>query len=196
MLKPGFHQLPAGHIAEVITFLEMLERPALRPEAALDLTLERVETPDLEWYRRIFRVVGGDYLWFGRLELADADLAQVLHDPMVHVYALRSGTQEAGLLELDFRQEGECELAYFGMAPEFVGGGAGRWLMNRTIDLAWDAGIHRLSVHTCTLDHPAALAFYQRSGFRPYAREVETAEDPRLRGLLPESAAPQVPIIR
>lgn len=196
MLTDGFHKVPAGHTAAVITFLEMHARPEARPEAALDLELERVERPTAAWYRDLFRKVGGDYLWFGRLELDDDALEAILRDPDAHVYVVRDGARDVGLLELDFRQGGDCELAYFGLAQDYVGGGAGRWLMNRAIALAWDAGIVRFHVHTCTLDHPGALAFYQRSGFVPYAREVEIAEDPRLRGLLPEQAAPQVPIIR
>jgi hypothetical protein len=50
-------------------------------------------------------------------------------------------------------------------------------------------------VHTCTLDHPAALGFYRRHGFTPYRRSLETFPDPRLLGLLPADAAPQVPCL-
>jgi hypothetical protein len=50
-------------------------------------------------------------------------------------------------------------------------------------------------VHTCTLDHPDALAFYLRSGFHAYARRVEVADDPRLTGLIPRAVAAHVPII-
>jgi hypothetical protein len=35
-----------------------------------------------------------------------------------------------------------------------------------------------------------------KCGFRPYKRAIEVADDPRLRGILPEDAAPQIPIIR
>ncbi|MDQ2088664.1 GNAT family N-acetyltransferase [Marimonas arenosa] len=196
MLDAGFHRVPKGHIAAVVTHLEMRARPAPRPEAKVSLALERVERPDPDWYRRLFRTVGADYLWFGRLEMTDADLAAILADPKVEVYAVRDGSEEAGLLELDFRTPTECELAYFGLAPGYVGGGSGRWLMNRAIRRAWRDGVDRVWVHTCSLDHPAALEFYLRSGFTPFAREIEIAEDPRLRGLLPENAAPQVPLLR
>ena len=67
--------------------------------------------------------------------------------------------------------------------------------MERALDLAWAAPIDRFHVHTCSLDSPAALAFYIRSGFTPYARQVEVADDPRLTGALPRDAAPQVPIL-
>jgi hypothetical protein len=35
-----------------------------------------------------------------------------------------------------------------------------------------------------------------RSGFTPYARSMEIADDPRLTGLLRRTAAPHVPIVK
>jgi hypothetical protein len=67
--------------------------------------------------------------------------------------------------------------------------------MNRAIERAWSKPISRLWVHTCTLDHPDALAFYLRSGFRAYARRVEVADDPRLLNLAPRTVAAHIPII-
>ena len=61
---------------------------------------------------------------------------------------------------------------------------------------SWVAATVRVWLHTCNLDSPAALGFYIKCGFRPYKRAIEVADDPRLRGILPEDAAPQIPIIR
>ncbi|MBU2982386.1 GNAT family N-acetyltransferase [Lentibacter algarum] len=195
MLECGYHDVPAGHTASVVTYLEMHARPAARPEADLALTLERISAPSVNWYRALFRSVGADYLWFGRLTQPEAELHAQINDSDVHVYALKNGSEEVGLLELDFRQQNTCELAYFGLTGSLVGGGAGRWLMNRAISLAWAEDITRLHVHTCTLDHPKALAFYIRSGFTPYKRQIEIEQDPRSIGLLPKTAAPQIPIL-
>ena len=195
MLEDGLHGVPAGHTASVVTHLEMKTEPDQRVEAKLDLDLVQVPAPDPEWYLGLFRKVGAPWLWFGRLTMQDTDIAELLHDPKVHVHVLRDGNEDVGLLELDFRQEGECELAYFGLTSGMVGSGAGRWLMNRAIRLAWAENIKRFHVHTCTLDHPAALDFYRRSGFTPYKREIEIAPDPRLAGLLPRDTAPHVPLI-
>ncbi len=139
--------------------------------------------------------MGADWLWSSRLALSDAVLSAILSAHGVAVYALVLDGREEGLLELDFREPGECELAFFGVSPALVGRGAGRWLMNQAIALAWSRPIRRFWVHTCTLDAPAALPFYVRSGFVPYARRVEVYDDPRLSGVLPSTAAPQVPVI-
>jgi hypothetical protein len=67
--------------------------------------------------------------------------------------------------------------------------------MNRAIEQAWAHPIRRFWVHTCTLDHAGALAFYVRSGFVPYRRQIEIADDPRILGEAPRTAAPHVPIL-
>jgi GNAT superfamily N-acetyltransferase len=83
----------------------------------------------------------------------------------------------------------------FGVTPKLVGTGAGRWLMSRALDIAWSRPVERVWLHTCTFDHPAALAFYQRSGFRAFRRQVEVADDPRLDGTVPRDVARHVPVI-
>jgi GNAT superfamily N-acetyltransferase len=103
--------------------------------------------------------------------------------------------RDEGLLELDFREAGQCELVYFGVTASLIGTGAARFLMNRALELAWSRDLSRVWVHSCTFDHPSAVAFYQRSGFRPFRRQVEIADDPRLDGTAPRTAARHVPII-
>ena len=102
---------------------------------------------------------------------------------------------EVGMLELDFREQGECELSFVGLIPELSGQGHGRWLLGEAVRRAWRNGVERVHVHTCTLDHPAALAAYRRAGFVPYRRAIERFPDPRLLGILPRDCAPQVPLI-
>jgi GNAT superfamily N-acetyltransferase len=195
MLNAGYHAIPPGMIATVVTSLEMLEHPTLRPEAPdLNWRLERLE-PDPAEYRRLYRAVGEDWLWFSRLLLTDAELAAIIGSADVEVYKLTDGGDGTGLFELDFRAKDECELAFFGVSRTLIGGPAGRWLMNRAIERAWSRPIRRFWTHTCTLDHPSALDFYRRSGFRPFRRQVEIAEDPRLSGLARTDAAARVPLL-
>jgi GNAT superfamily N-acetyltransferase len=195
-LPDGYSDVPAGKIVSVDTCLEMLENPGARAErAAAPWKLRRVPHPEAGWYRELFARVGTEWLWFSRLAMPVMQLESIIRHPDVEVYALEVAGRDEGLLELDFREPGQCELAFFGLGSALLGQGAGRWLMNRAIEGAWARPIRRLWVHTCTNDHPAALAFYLRSGFSIYARQVEVADDPRLSGLAPRSAAPHVPIV-
>lgn len=196
VLGDGIYDVPPGKLVECITHLEMSAPVALRPEpAGRAFELRRMERADPTWYRELFLRVGADWLWTSRLQLDDTKLLATIADPAVQVRALRLNGRDEGLLELDFRVPGECEIAFFGLTPRLVGQGAGRWLMNRTLEIAWSTPIGRLWVHTCSFDHPGALAFYRRSGFRPFRRQVEISDDPRLIGLLPKSAAPHIPIV-
>jgi GNAT superfamily N-acetyltransferase len=197
-LPLGYSQVPPGHLATMVTCLEMTTAPALAPGTGLGpaWSLVPLDRQDLAAYRELFRKVGADWLWDARLVMADDALAAILADPQVLSFALCQGAERLGMLELDFRQAGQGELAYFGLAAEAIGKGLGRSLMNEALAIAWARPISRFWVHTCSFDHPSALAFYIRSGFRPYATMVELMTDPRLEGRLPINAAPHVPLIQ
>lgn len=194
-MKDGYNDVPPGKMANVVTCLEMLKTPQFRTEReAGPLKIARWERPPLDEYRALFRRVGAPYLWFSRLELDDDALAQIIYDSDCEIYVARAGADVVGWFELDFQPD-ECELRFFGLVAEAIGTGAGRWLMNRVLERAWARPIRRFWLHTCNLDHPGAMNFYRRSGFAPFKREIEIHDDPRLNGLLPRDAAPDVPIL-
>jgi len=195
ILPDGYSDVPAGKIAAVVTHLEMLQPPPPSDDHEGAWLLRKVEAPPLDWFRDLYRRIGEEWLWFSRVRMADAELAGIIHAPLVDIYALVQDGCDEGLLELDFRTPGQCELAFFGVTAKLIGSGAGGWLMNRALELAWSRPISRLWVHTCTFDHPAALSFYRRSGFRAFRRQIEIADDPRLDGTAPRYVAKHVPIV-
>lgn len=196
-LVDGYTDVPAGKVAFIATSLEMKAAPPPRQvRADPRLAIRRVTSPDLAWYRDLFKRVGSDWLWYSRLKLDDEALKAIIQHRDVAIFALAADGRDEGLLELDFRARPDCELAFFGVTARLIGQGAGRMLMEQAITAAWQAPIDRLWVHTCTGDHPAALDFYIRSGFVPYKRQLEMADDPRLKGLLPETSGAHIPIIR
>ena len=191
----SYEPVADGELAAVVTYLQMFDPPAESPPSS-PLKLKRIERPDLQHYRRLFRLVGEPWLWFSRLVMEDAALSAIIQHPAVELFAVvdESGA-DVGMLELDFREPGECELAFVGLVPELSGKGHGRWLLAEAVRRAWRDGVKRVHVHTCSLDHPAALAAYRRAGFIPYRRAVERFPDPRLIGILPPESAPQIPVV-
>lgn len=187
--------LPDDELATIVTYLEMTARPALEVPPS-SLCLRRVPDPSAESYRALFRLIGAPWLWFSRLTLDDDRLLAIIGDPAVELFVvLDSNAREVGMLELDFRKSGSCELAFVGLVTGLAGLGHGRWLLAEALDRAWRDGITRVHVHTCTLDHPAALAAYRRAGFVAIRRAIERFPDPRLTGVLPPDSAPQVPLL-
>ena len=191
----SYEAVEDGQLAAVVTYLEMM-RPAEQPVPPSPLSLRRVEVPQPAHYRELFRLIGAPWLWFSRLVMDEAHLATIIQHPKVEVDAvLDESGREVGMLELDFREPHECELAFIGLVPELAGKGHGRWLLAEAVRRAWREGVDRVHVHTCSLDHPAALAAYRRAGFTPFKRAIERFPDPRLVGILPLDAAPQVPLL-
>jgi GNAT superfamily N-acetyltransferase len=187
----------AGHLPTIVTYLEMRNAPPPRPLARSVLRMERWAAPvDPQRYLRLFRSIGDPWLWHGRLGMTDAELSRILDAPTTHVHvATRRDGIAVGLVEIDFATTAEAEIVYFGLAPEMTGHGNGGWLMAHALRLAWAPGIGRVWLHTCDLDHPAALGFYRRQGFTPYTRAIEICPDPRLNGLYPRDASGHVPLL-
>ena len=191
----SYEPLPDSELAAVVTYLEMHNAPAVEVPAS-PLRLRRIERPDLASYRELFRLVGAPWLWFSRLIMSDEKLAEIIHDENVELFAVEDQSgRDAGMLELDFREPGQCELAFIGLVPELSGKGHGRWLLAEAVNRAWGGGVSRVHVHTCSLDHPAALPAYRRAGFTPYRRAIERFPDPRRLGILAADCAPQVPLL-
>jgi GNAT superfamily N-acetyltransferase len=188
----GLTELPTGHVGAVVTYLEMTERPKPRPFPGSPLRMVRWATVDPAKYKLLFERVGGRWLWYSRLAMDDATLLGQAGE--FHAVIDRSGI-EVGMLELDFSGEGQCLIRFLGLVPELAARGHGTWLFAQTLALAWRPGIGRVHVNTCSLDHPAALPSYLKAGFTAYKRAFESFPDPRLTGLLPESVAPQLPLI-
>lgn len=184
--------LPPGHVGAVVTYLEMTEKPAPRPAPTSALRLQPWLDPDPAPYRALFARVGARWLWYSRLAMDDARLRAEMAE--VHAVVDPAGAQ-VGLLELDFRKPPDCLIRFLGLVPELAGKGHGGWLMAQCLALAWRPGVERVKVNTCSLDHPAALPAYLRAGFAAVGRAFESFPDPRLAGLLPPDAAPQVPLV-
>lgn len=196
MLTDGLHHIPKGKISLAITNLEMRAACPQRPVPTPDGVALQSMAFDPDSYRDLFRRVGTEWLWYSRLTMSDDALAAHFADPGIHLFTLVKEGQAEAMLELDFRIPKECELAFFGLTAPLIGSGAGRYLMNEAIRLAWAQPIERFHLHTCNYDSPGALAFYLRSGFVACGREIEIDDDPRVTGALPETAAPHVPLIR
>jgi GNAT superfamily N-acetyltransferase len=100
--------------------------------------------------------------------MQDEELLAIIHHDLVDVLVLTAVDEPLGYAELDRRQAGEIELACFGLFPSATGQGLGKYLLNRAMRAAWAHSPQRVWVHTCDLDHPAALPNYLKAGFEVY----------------------------
>lgn len=184
---PGAREDAVTMLEDVVTYLEMLARPAGRRfPAPLDkLALMRAENCTVSFYRYLYNTVGAPWLWFERRLLDDAALAAQIARPGIEIFVVYVRGVPAGFFELDAAAPRETKLCYFGLVPDFIGRRLGPWLLQAAIDQAWSRPLERLWLHTSTFDHPKALSTYQQAGFVVYARRQVSFEDPREHGLLP-----------
>ncbi|HEU5218437.1 MAG TPA: GNAT family N-acetyltransferase [Gemmatimonadales bacterium] len=151
------------------THLELRSIGALTPSRRVppDVILIRAAKPSPELSRFLYTAVGGDYHWNDRLSWTWSRWMEWLSRPEVETWvAYQSGTP-AGYFELEAQDDGNVEIVYFGLLPEFIGQGLGGYLLTQAVHRAFAMrpGVRRVWVHTCTLDHPAALAGYAARGF-------------------------------
>jgi GNAT superfamily N-acetyltransferase len=163
-----------------VTYLEMKELPAQQAAQPprTDLAIVQAVKPAISFYRYLYNAVGKQWQWVDRRKMGDDQLAAIVQHQDVEIHVLYAGGVPAGYAELDRRQFPDIELAYFGIMPEFIGEKLGPYLLRWAIDKAWTYQPCRLWLHTCTLDHPKALATYQHAGFKVYDRRLEMVGEP------------------
>ncbi|MEE8452020.1 MAG: GNAT family N-acetyltransferase [Thermoguttaceae bacterium] len=155
------------------TYLEMVARPTHdTPPPGERIEVIHALRPTIGFYRFLYDAVGRDFQWVDRTMMSDEALGAIVHDDRVEVHVLYAHGTPAGYAELDRREDGQIELAYFGIMPEFRGKGFGRYFLDWAVAKAWSYGPERVWVHTCELDHPAALPIYLAAGFTVYDERI------------------------
>jgi GNAT superfamily N-acetyltransferase len=183
-LSPGE---PADRVAVMVTFMQMVEPPprlAQELPAGAVLARKRLSVPA---YRKLYAEVGSRWLWWLRRMMPDEMLARHLADPAVATHVLTLNGEKAGFFELDATYWPDVNLNYFGLVPGVIGQGLGMKLLRAAIDEVFPVNspsqVRRLTVNTCTADHPRALPNYLAVGFKEVRRVREIWDIPRRLGL-------------
>ena len=158
-----------------VTCLEMTAPPRAFFPVPVNLATALIRTRDipLPYYRYLYRQVGHRWRWTERLRLSDEALAERVHDDKTNITVLYAEGAPAGYFELNCRDPDVVEIEYFGLMQHALGMGLGKWFLLQALHAAWSTMPQKVIVQTSTLDHPRALALYQRMGFAPYRTQDE-----------------------
>ncbi len=161
-------------------YLEMTDSDALRPKLVTNqsLTINQAHVPSPEFNRFLYTAVGGDWHWTDRLPWTYQQWKQWVDRPELETWVAYISGTPAGYCELEGQAEGDVEIASFGLLRRFIGKGLGGHFLTVATERAWQMGASRVWLHTCTLDHPSALANYSARGFRVFREETSTQEVP------------------
>ena len=163
------------------TYLEMTSaeelRAVARPEPAP--RIEEVRECPVSFFRYLYAEVGCAFHWTDRLVWSDERVREYLASPDVSLWLMTWQAAPAGFFELKRCEDDSVEVAYFGLLPEYIGRGWGKHLLVEAVRAAWALHPQRVWLHTCTLDHPAALPNYMQRGFRHVRQENYTVDIPK-----------------
>jgi GNAT superfamily N-acetyltransferase len=154
-------------------YLQMHSPDALRGKSLVpELQVIESEIPQVELNRFLYRLVGAPWQWTDRLVWSDRQWRDYVESPGLQTWVAWYRGSPAGYFEL-LRDADAVQIAYFGLAPAFVGHGLGGPLLSEALRQAWQwRPVRRVWVHTCSLDHPHALANYLARGMRLYRQET------------------------
>jgi GNAT superfamily N-acetyltransferase len=155
----------------VTTYLEMSTAvPQSRTDDASNIEALELTERDWKFNRKMYFEVGEKWRWIDKRPWTDQQWKDYANDPNLRTFAGYHGEALVGYYELNRDANSGVEIAYFGLLPNFIGGGLGGALLTSAIDNAWAwmPTPSRVWVHTCNRDHPNALANYQAHGFRIY----------------------------
>lgn len=157
-----------------LTYLEMSRAPVQWRPLPRNAQVSRMDRPTVSEYRRLYDTVGEAWHWVDRRLMPDEELMAEIAHPSVDVLILDIDGETAGYAEVDRRRLPDAQLTYFGLFPRFIGRGLGGRFLDAVVEHTWSSpGVERLWLHTCSLDHEAALPMYRRAGFVEYRRETK-----------------------
>ena len=160
-------------VETTVYYLEMLApSPRAVPAPRDGLAVIHEPAPTVSFYRALYDAVGKEFHWLSRRKMSDEALGALLADPRTEMHVLYVDGTPAGFAELDLRRPDDIELVQFGLTRDYMGQGLGKWFLQQVIDSAWRRAPRRLWLHTCILDHAAALPNYIKSGFELYKQET------------------------
>ena len=156
-------------------YLEMKSPSALNAKhEPYGLQVVECEIKQFQLNRFLYEHVGEAWAWREKLTWSDEQWMAYAENDNLRTWIGHYLGSPAGYYELQQQAGGDVEIAYFGLAPKFIGKGLGGYLLSQAIQSAWDwEGTKRVWVHTCTLDHPSALKNYQARGLELYRVETD-----------------------
>ena len=165
----------------------------LRPGSSRQPGFQMVQVtePCPELNRFFYASVGGDHFWIDRLTWSHAQWMQTLAAPGYETWMGTIHGVPAGFFELAPSPDGASNIHYFGLLKQYAGRGIGGAMLTAAVRRAWQTRPQLVTLNTCTLDSPVALANYRARGFVVVREQLETAELPEASpGLWPGAHVP------
>ena len=160
-----------------IFYLEMNSPAQIKGKPVIDgLDIHYCEIKQWALNKFLYSFVGGPWAWTDKLDDTDEQWKTYTNNNNLHTWVAYYKGAIAGYFEL-LQDQGNVEVVYFGLTPDFLGKGMGGYFLTYALEQAWSLpNTKRVWLHTCTLDHPSAKANYEARGFVHYKTETEAPD--------------------
>ena len=158
-----------------IYYLEFTSPKELRPSRINDpkFRINECTVKQYQYNRFLYEFIGSDWHWLDKSHDSSEKWQAYVNDANLRTFVAYYEGSIAGYYELRKYDDGNVEICYFGLAPDFIGKGFGGALLTHAINSAFEWGASRVWVHTCTLDHKNALNNYLARGMKIYKTETK-----------------------
>jgi GNAT superfamily N-acetyltransferase len=155
-----------------VTFFEMINKPTESFDEKNEVQYRLLQKPiDVETYRYYYSAVGNKYFWLDRIVMDDDQLFHLINADNTDIFVMYIDDQPAGYAEF-IKDKKFTEILYFGLMPEFIGKGWGKYSLDWAIQKAWSYNPEWIQLNTCELDHPHAISNYKKRGFNEVRTEI------------------------
>ena len=156
-----------------VTFLEMHSKPVETVHTIPGTSFQLLPKPvSVTEYRKYYYGVGEKWHWLDRMVMPDEELFEKINADKIDIFVFYVNNEPAGYIEFIIEIL-YTEILYFGLLPEFIGKGLGKYFLQWVIEKAWSYNPEWIQLNTCTLDHPNALGVYKKAGFIPVRTEIQ-----------------------
>ena len=173
--------LPQGMAKVTESEMELRSREEFRPSTGHfpDITIQRETALAPAIYREILRRVGEPWGWAPRIwQAPDEQLESHIGYAGLHLHVARRGKAIVGFFELWDEPEKEFKIDVFGLVPEEIGKGLGKWLLTQAVETAFALGAKRVWLLAHSDGHPHAMRNYLARGFKIVRTEEYDDTDP------------------
>ena len=138
-----------------------------------DYSLNLLEPTNFQLNKFFYKNIGKKHKWIDRLVWTEAQWIDYVSSKKVETYIFKHKNDLAGFFELiSHSEKKEVEIAYFGLLEEFQNKKLGSYLLSQAIKKSFKKNIHRVWVHTCSLDHKNALSNYIARGMKIFKSQT------------------------
>ncbi len=138
-----------------------------------DYSLHLIDPINFQLNKFFYKSIGKNHNWIDRLSWSEENWMKYVSSENVRTYVFKFKDDLVGFFELIFHPEKkETEIAYFGILEEFQNKKLGSYLLSEAIKKSFANNVHRVWVHTCSLDHKNALNNYISRGMKIFKTEI------------------------